>query len=421
VAEAERWLLDALARAQGGEVLPDGRDSRRLLVQSLIDLGSFYADHGSPPVADRLLVRALKRVDADPVLGPHSPAAALVCTKLAELRCRPRGVESAEPLARRALEIRRRHPEFGPDHPQTARSASTLARVLVRRGALDEAEALFQKALGIYQRHPPAPQHDACAALHGLGDIYLARADGERGLEMHLKALEARQAVLPPDHADLLESFRSLAACYMRLDRQNDAVRLYERVLAAREKDTAGGDLRLSQALFDLAGACALSDPSRGRELLLRALALQESNFGPEHPALVGSLVKLAEVTASLKQWDLVVALRRRILQLRERELGQDHPQVLKALTELCQACCRAGRWDDADALDQRALYLCEKNLGFEHPKVARVLLHYAEVLRQLGRDRRAAQITQRAAAIARKDEPDHPNGPIEHTDGPTG
>ena len=55
--------LDALARAQHGEQLPGGRDSSRLVVQSLIDLGSFYADRGSQPVADRLLVRALKLVE----------------------------------------------------------------------------------------------------------------------------------------------------------------------------------------------------------------------------------------------------------------------------------------------------------------------------------------------------------------------
>jgi len=400
--EAERALLDALARAQRGEQLPEGRDSSRLLVQSLLDLGCFYADHGSPPVADRLLVRALKLVDADPALGRNSPAAAQVCMKLADLRCRPRGLDSAEPLARRSLDIHRRHKQYGPDHPHTARAISTLARVLVKRGRLDDAEALFLEALGIFQRHPPAPQHDACWVLHNLGDIYLARSDQDKALETHLAALEARQAVLPPDHEDVLDSLRRVAACYVRLDRCDRALPLYQQVADARERKSRH-DLPYGQALYDLGVACARLDPRRSAELLEQALAIQEKHLGPDHPGLAGTLVKLAEVLAALQQWDRVVRLRKRIVPLREKELGEGHPQVINAVTHVCHACCRAERWEEAEALDERALFLCEKHLGFEHPKVAAVLTHFAEVLRHRGHEARAMRAAERAEQINRK------------------
>ena len=400
--EAERALLDALARAQHGEQLPDGRDSRRLVVQSLIDLGSFYADRGSPPVADRLLVRALKLVDADPALGPRSPAAAQVCMKLAGLRCRPRGLDSAEPLARRALDLFRRHRQFGPGHRSTARALATLAGVLRMRGKLDEAEALFNEALAIYGRHPPTSQHDVCPVMHGLGDIHLARSEPDRALDAHRAALEARRAVLAPDHEDLLDSLRRVGLCYVGLKRAADAIPLLERVLEAREK-RSHTDLPFGQALYDLAIACEAADPRRSRDLLERALAIQEQHLGAEHPGVTGTLAKLADVLGSLGQWDRVIPLRERIVRLREKELGEGDPRTINAVTNVCHACCRADRWEQAESLDEHALYLCEKHLGFEHPTVATVLAHLAGVLRHRGQDDRARRAEERAADIRRK------------------
>ena len=406
---AEHWLLDALARAKGGEQLPGEPDSpRRLLVQSLIDLGCFYAAHGTAPVADRLLSEALRRIDSEPTFGRKCAAAAHVCNRLSELRCRPRGYPSAERLARRALDVRRRQSDIGPDHPDTARSVAALARSLLGQRKLDEAEALFKEAMAIYQRHPPAPQRDACGVLHGLADVCLLRGDAARALDLHEEALALRRRVLPPDHPDLLDSEARLAAACVRFGRQDKAIALCEHVLAAREKQFPGGDTRVGQALYDLAAACARPDPRRARDLLERALAIQEKNFGPEHPGVAGTLAKLADVLGRLDHWDRAVTLRQRIVRLREKELGEGHPAVIDAVTHVCHACCRAERWEDAEALDERALFLCEKHLGFDHPKVAVVLNHFAEVLRRRGHDARAASAAERAAQISRK----HPETP---------
>ena len=55
--------------------------------------------------------------------------------------------EEAEPLYKRALEIRER--VLGPDHPDTATSLNNLAILYDNQGRYEEAEPLYKRALEI--------------------------------------------------------------------------------------------------------------------------------------------------------------------------------------------------------------------------------------------------------------------------------
>src|SRR5262249_16388347 len=70
----------------------------------------------------------------------------------------------AEPLFRKALEIRRR--ALGEDHPDTAASYDGLAVLLQSVGKHAEAEPLHRQALEIYR--PPLPHPHRPTPLHAL-------------------------------------------------------------------------------------------------------------------------------------------------------------------------------------------------------------------------------------------------------------
>src|ERR1700693_4057798 len=63
---------------------------------------------------------------------------------------RKRRYDEAEPLLRRALELREK--ALGPDHPDIAQSLNNLASIYRDRGEYEKAEPLLQRALGIREK-----------------------------------------------------------------------------------------------------------------------------------------------------------------------------------------------------------------------------------------------------------------------------
>lgn len=400
---AERALLAALTAAEkqaAGQGAAEPASTR--LAQALANLGCFYASHGSPAVADRLLVRALRLIDAGP--PGRSATTARLCTRLSELRCRPRGFQHAEALARRAVEICRAHPGLGPAHPDTARALLALGHSLDGLKRLDEAEACLGEALGVCKRAGSMPARTMWLLMTDLGDLARDRGMHEDALRHYRASLQLREKSLKPGNPELQTGLNDLAAAHERLGGVVHARPLYERVLGELERRPgAGEDLVLAEAIHRVARTCAADDPNRARSLLERVLAIEEKRLGLEHPALERTLRGLARIADRQRRPDPAVRLRERLLAIREKTGGANLQKMLQAVTELSHSHCLAGQWGRAEELDERALYLAEKLPGFEHPTVARVLDHSARVLQELGKDSRAARLAARAKSIRSK------------------
>lgn len=107
------------------------------------------------------------------IAGPETVEQAIALNNealLLEMRDR---LSEAEPLYRRALEIREK--VLGPDHPDVATSLSNLAGVYRATGRLTEAEPLFERALQIRQATLGADHPETGNILASLSELYAAR------------------------------------------------------------------------------------------------------------------------------------------------------------------------------------------------------------------------------------------------------
>jgi tetratricopeptide (TPR) repeat protein len=412
-AAAEPLLLEELASAEREASGTDPSDpASQRLTQALADLGCFYAAHGSPAVADRLLVRALRLVEACPARG-RTPAGVQLCTRLSELRCRPRGYPQAEALARRAVAVARSHPAMGPAHPDTARALIALGHSLDGQKKFDEAGACLDEALAVCKRAGAMPARTMWLLFTDLADLARDRGRHREALDLYRASLVLREQSLKDDHPELLAGLNDLAAAHERLGGRKDALTIYDRVLSELDCGGEGDDLRVAEAIHRVARTCAAEDTDRARALLERVLAIEERRLGPDHHALERTLRGLAAIADRQERPRTAVRLRERVLALRARRVGEDDGQLIQPVTELCHSHCLAGEWDRAEDLDRRALYLAEKHRGFEHATVARIVQHYSDVLRHLGKHDRAVQLAARAALIrTRLSHPGHDRPP---------
>ena len=143
-------VQSAQVRAKAEEATLE-REKAEQVVDFLVDL--FESPNprearGETITARDLLERGAARIEQE--LADQPAVQAEMMEVLGRVHRNLGAPEDAEPLARRALEIRRA--VYGPEHPEVIQSMLTLAQVRRTLGDYDEAESLYQEALTISRK-----------------------------------------------------------------------------------------------------------------------------------------------------------------------------------------------------------------------------------------------------------------------------
>jgi CHAT domain-containing protein len=112
---------------------------------------------------------------------------------------------------------------------------------------------------------------------------------------------------------------------------------------------------------------------------------------------------KLFNEAASLQgkgKYAEAISLAERALTIQETALGTEHPLVAKSLNNLGKLYDDKGNDAKAEALYQRALAILEKSLGPEHPNVAKSLNNLGTLYEVRGEMERAVAFHRRAAEV---------------------
>ena len=131
------------------------------------------------------------------------------------------------------------------------------------------------------------------------------------------------------------------------------------------------------------------------------ALALAESRFGENDPALSIELNNLAEVLRLLGRYDEAEPYYKRALALDEASNRKDEPGLATSLNNLALLYRTQRRYDEAEALYKRSLDLLEHSLGPRDQKVAKTLNNLAVLYQAKGEPEAALPLIERAAAVA--------------------
>ncbi len=190
-----------------------------------------------------------------------------------------------------------------------------------------------------------------------------------------------------------------------------EAEPLMRRALAIDESSFGSDHPEVAIDLNNL--AALLQDTNRLAEaepLMRRALAIGESSFGSEHPQVALRLNNLAALLQATNRLAEAEPLMARVVMICEKSLGENHPSVATAINNLAALLQATNRLAEAEPLMRRALAIDESSFGREHPNVARDLNNLARLLQDTNRLAEAEPLMRRALAI---DEhslgPDHP------------
>ena len=193
---------------------------------------------------------------------------------------------------------------------------------------------------------------------------------------------------------------REAAGAYKSVGRFDDAVELYEQVLADRMRVLGPDHPNTLEARNNLAGAYDdIGRFSEAIELYERVLADQERVLGPDHPDTLTTRNNLAVAYHSAGRFGEAIELCERVLFERERVLGSDHPDTLITRNNLAGAYKDVGRFGEAIELYKRVLADQERILAPDHPDTLTARNNLAVAYRYVGRFGEAIELFERVLA----------------------
>ena len=134
--------------------------------------------------------------------------------------------------------------------------------------------------------------------------------------------------------------------------------------------------------------------------LMRRALEINESAFGNQHPTVAICLNNLAALLLNTNRLGDAEPLMRRALEINEAAFGNRHPTVAICLRNLAVLLLNTNRLGDAEPLMRRALEIDEAAFGNQHPTVASSLNNLATLLQATNRREEAGPLMRRALEI---------------------
>jgi CHAT domain-containing protein/Flp pilus assembly protein TadD len=374
-ADAEPLYQRELAQA---EKKSGGNDSHQSIIHALGHLVTVYRGQSryaeAVPLARRVLAKAEKnRADGEDPVGwtlVHKRTEFITLLREANL------VAEAEKLAHTAVASAQDDYvksnallDLADLYRHTNRLAD--AETTYRQG-LERAEASDKKYDSIDDSSPTVRARNALALLlHDTGRLAEAEA-----LFQKLRPGAKSVGAVSPTFAT---TFGNHASLLSTMGRHEEALDLGRRALEIDETfygpDHPSVALELNRlgALLWRAGRLADAEP-----LLHRSLAIRERVFGADHAIVASSLNTLGLVLEGTGRAAEAESLYRRAIAIREKTPGGDHPALAAPLNNLALLTYRTGRPDEAEALMRRALFINKSTFGPRDSSVAMNLVHLA-------------------------------------------
>jgi tetratricopeptide (TPR) repeat protein len=199
------------------------------------DLGMTYKYTGRFADAEAAYGRVLAIFDVQPFVDPEDLAA--LFHNLGGLAHARHDFAAAEPLARRAIEIR--SASAGPDAPSTLLDRSAHAAILPGLDRSDEAEAIYRDLLPKIEAAFGLDHPEVAVALNNLAAIVQARGAFTEAESLYRRVVDVKVARLGSASPFLALPLNNLGTVVRALSRPDEARGLYDRAAALLEGSVA--------------------------------------------------------------------------------------------------------------------------------------------------------------------------------------
>jgi tetratricopeptide (TPR) repeat protein len=313
-----------------------------------------------------------------------------------------KGCCEAEPLLRRALEIRVSN--FGRNSVEAAQGQNNLASAFFQAGRIEEARKLQAEALGIAERilgpnEPDLVPFLALAALTERDSLHYV--DAEDLLKRALPLAEKDAAENP---RRLMQVWGYLGSVYRAAGRLDNAEKAYRKLASLAETRLGADTLDTANALANLGAVlCDRKFYADSRPHLVHALDIFQRIHEMNGPNFVATLQNLA--SAELYLGEANAAEQHALLAIRELEKrpALDREALALSHNNLGQVYAAEGRYTEAEQETVQAKDMWSAISGPESKNVAAAISNLGALYVQERKYKKAEALYLESAQIACK------------------
>ena len=315
------WQADRAATERDRARLEAQRSATTLsFLQNM--LGS--ADPAQAQGRDLTVLELLDQTrDALPEAGLDLQARATVEETLATTYNSLGRPEDGLPLARAASE--RLAQELGPDHPLTLSAQHAEARFYIYLGQFERAIELLETTLAGRER-VLGVHMDTASTLHNLAYAWAELGEIERALAMDRRQLELVEQLAGPDSEEALVTLSSVAHGLTVLEQYDEAIDLFERILAGYRRHQGERHPNTLSVLHNLAYLARVKgDVASAETRYQEVIRLRREVLGSDHLQTLNSIANLGALYLDDRHLDLARPLIEEALAGRKATLGPEH------------------------------------------------------------------------------------------------
>jgi eukaryotic-like serine/threonine-protein kinase len=315
-----------------------------LQAQMMNVMGTVYQSLGLTSKAEPLLRRALEIRRR--ILGPRNPETLQSQQDLAAAVLAQSHYPEAEKLCRETMEARRQ--VLGPEHHDTVDSLVQLARTLGYESRYDEAEKLNREALEVARRKWPRDRLTA-TALSLLADTLTHEGKYPEAEKEAREALEMDRQALGSDHPSVLRDMFNLSGILTQEAHYADAEEINKELIESARRVLGPQHPGTLVAMNTLAMILDREKRFAEAEKLYREVfEAQRQTLGPENASTLLTLGNLGSLLIEEKNYPKAERVLRQALAGLRRVLGPSHEVTATALENLARVLALEGKREEA-------------------------------------------------------------------------
>lgn len=315
-----------------------------LQAQMMNVMGTVYQSLGLTSKAEPLLRRALEIRQR--VLGPRNPDTLQTQQDLAVAVLAGSNYPEAEKLCRETLETRRQ--VLGPEHHDTVDSMVQLARILGFQSRYDEAEKLNRDALEVARRKWPQDRLTA-TALSLLADTLTHEEKYPEAEKAAREALKMDQQALGSDHPSVLRDMFNLGGILTEEQHYADAEEMFRQLIESARRVLGPQHPSTLAAMGNRAMVFTAEKRYADAEKLYREIGeAQRQTLGPQHASTLLTMGNLGFVLIEEKNYPEAEKVLRETHAGLLQVLGPSHEVTTGAAYKLARVLALEGKKEEA-------------------------------------------------------------------------
>jgi tetratricopeptide (TPR) repeat protein len=263
---------------------------------------------------------------------------------------------------------------------------------------LPQAIRVAETALEVAKRAFPDGQIPLATSFENLGELLDQKGDRATAKAHLLKAHGILEKIKPPNQRAIFRSARRLGFLCDHIGEPEEAIRFYEKAIAA--------GIQLDEVPYSDLGTMlnnvALILRKLGRQkaaepYYLQALQIYEKQLGPDHADVASVLNNLAVFYTNERRYTEAEKTHLRALGIREKLHPGAHPDIAQSKCNLAVVYHSRGDYAKAAEFYRDSLKIWEETTEKPSKDYEIVVSNYADLLRSLGQVRKAHQLEVRA------------------------